>query len=563
MSTTLSSERRRRLAARLLPLLALAVLAFGSGLVVGARHEPRERVIAERFLTAWERDEIGSMYELVDASSRAEYTAESFRELYRAAAETSTLEQIRVTGPLEQSGSDFRVAVQAGTRLFGDVDGELAFSVVSEADDLSGIAFEPELAFPGLRPGETLERDVRMPPRAALKARDGTVLAEGVDRTSEVTIAPGVVGSVGPIPKEDAERYASMGYPADATVGISGLERQFEDRLVGTLGGTLSASDRTLATVVPQSAQAVKTSIDLDIEEAAVAALAGRLGGIAVLRPGTGEVLALAGYDCCAPQPPGSTFKIITVASALENGTVKPDAEFPVETQTVLSGVTLENANGEACGGSLEESFAHSCNSVFAPMGASVGAEQLVATAEAFGFNQPWDIVGQVPGAIPPASSIGDELAVGATAIGQGQVTSLPLGMAEVASVIANDGKLVRPVLAKGEQGVTSQAISARTAATITKFMRAVVEEGTGTAAAVEGVKVAGKTGTAELRTTVPDPATPDAFVENDPANTDAWFVAFAPAQKPKVVVAVLLVGAGQGGATAAPAAKLVLDAVF
>ena len=553
MNIALSNERRRRLAARLLPLALLAALALGSGLVVGARHEPRERVIADRFLAQWERGEIGGMYALLSASSRARYTVDDFRALYADAAEIATMDDVRRVGELEQSDNDFSVPMEARTRLFGTVRGTLEFQVVSDADDTSGVVFARELVFPGLRPGEELSRTTELPERAALQARDGTVLAEGADRVSDVAVASEVVGSTGPIPPERAAEFAARGYPEEAIVGLTGLELQFEEKLAGTLGGTLKAGARTLAQVEPKPAAPVRTSIDVDLETAAVTALAGRLGGIAVMKPRTGEVLAFAGLAYSAPQPPGSVFKIITLAGALDAGIAEPGDEFPVQTGAVLSGVTLENANGESCGGSLEESFAHSCNSVFAPMGAELGAERLVAAAERFGFNEPSAIQDAPPGAIPEASEIGDDLAIGATAIGQGRVTSTPLRMAEVAGAIANRGVHVRPVFEKGARGRSTRATSRRSAKLLTRYMKAVVEYGTGTAAAVEGTDVAGKTGTAELEDTTDD--------ESDITDTDAWFVAFAPARRPKLVVSVLLIRAGAGGAVAAPAAKVVLDA--
>jgi cell division protein FtsI/penicillin-binding protein 2 len=138
--------------------------------------------------------------------------------------------------------------------------------------------------------------------------------------------------------------------------------------------------------------------------------------------------------------------------------------------------------------------------------------------------------------------------------------------MAEVAGAVANHGFHVRPVFLRGEHGRRSRATSRHTARVITKFMRGVVEHGTGAAAAIPGVHVAGKTGTAELRTTQPpDPDDPDAAPvdPSDTSDTDAWFVAFAPARRAKVVVAVLLVGQGAGGATAAPAARTVLEAAL
>ena len=137
-------------------------------------------------------------------------------------------------------------------------------------------------------------------------------------------------------------------------------------------------------------------------------ALAGRLGGIAALDPRNGEIRALAGIAFSAPQPPGSTFKIVTTAAALERGLVKPSTEFPVETHAIIDGVELENANGEFCGGSFRNCFAHSCNSVFAPLGVEVGAEALVEAAERFGWNARATIPGEVPSTLPPAAEIDD-----------------------------------------------------------------------------------------------------------------------------------------------------------
>ena len=561
-----SPTRRHRLFARALPLVTLAVAAFAIGTLAGSQHQSRERVVAERFVRAWERRDYGAMYTLLDDASRSRVTRGGFESLYRRAVQAASLERVQHTGVLRESGGAYLVGMRAVTRRFGELRGTLRVEVATQ-DDVTGVVFHRRLVFPGLRDGEQLASSVVMPPRGTLQARDGAVIATGPDRTSDVgTLAKEISGSVGPIPEEDRARYAARGYPDDATVGLTGLERQFEARLAGTFGGTLKAGDRVLSRVSERQGGAVRTSIDLDVEEAAVAALAGRFGGIAVMRPRTGEVLALAGIGYSAPQPPGSTFKIVTLAAALDAGIAKATSTYPVQTETTLAGVDLENANGEACGGSLEEAFAESCNSVFAPLGAELGAKRLVAAAERFGFNETSDIQGAPPSAIPPAAEIGDELAVGSSAIGQGRVTSTPLRMAEVAGAIANHGRHVRPVFLRGAQGRSSRATSAKTAKTITTFMRAVVKGGTGSAAAIPGVPVAGKTGTAELRTTVaPDPDDPNAepVDETDTSDTDAWFVAFAPARNARVVVAVLLVGQGAGGATAAPAARTVLEAAL
>ena len=129
---------------------------------------------------------------------------------------------------------------------------------------------------------------------------------------------------------------------------------------------------------------------------------------------------------------------------------MKPSDSWPVQQAAVLEGVELENANGEFCGGSLRDSFAHSCNSVFAPIGAELGAEKLVAEAEKFGFNQKPSLAGAQMSTLPPASEIGDDLAVGSTAIGQGRVLATPLEFATVASTIAEHGMRPQPTLRKG-----------------------------------------------------------------------------------------------------------------
>jgi len=357
--------------------------------------------------------------------------------------------------------------------------------------------------------------------------------------------------------------------PSGAAVGLTGLEREFDDQLRGTPGGTLYAGRRVLATSYPQRGSTARTTIDVRVQKAAVAALAGRFGGIAVVRPKTGEVLALAGIAYSAPQPPGSTFKIVTLAGVLQNAVVKRSSHFPVRTAATLSGVQLQNANGESCGGSLREAFAESCNSVFAPLGARLGARRLVAAAERFGFNETPSLAGAARSTIPPAREIGDDLAVGSSAIGQGKVLTTPLLMATIAAAIGERGLRPVPTLTKGERARQVRATTPAVARTIGRYMRAVVRSGTGVGAAIPGVTVAGKTGTAELRTTVrEDPTVPRPGEEpppppDDKTDTDAWFAAFAPAGHPRVAVAVLLVGQGAGGETAAPAAKPVIEAAL
>ena len=125
------------------------------------------------------------------------------------------------------------------------------------------------------------------------------------------------------------------------------------------------------------------------MQRAAVTALGGQLGGIVAMQPSTGQILAVAGIGLDSLQPPGSTFKMVTVTGVLGARIANPHSVFPYATFATLDGVKLNNANGEECGGTLELAFAVSCNSVFAPLGVKLGAARLVATAERFGFNQP------------------------------------------------------------------------------------------------------------------------------------------------------------------------------
>src|SRR5215218_5858363 len=521
--------RRSRMLQRLVPLLAFAAAAFVVGIVLGSRHEPSERRVAARFATAWERGDYATMHSLLTAGARAEYPLRRFERAYRRAADTATLAKVTASPPHVLDGGRVRLDVRLGTRIFGTIRDDVTLTVEEDDDGAAGVAWRPEQVFPGLEAGQRLERTSEMPPRAAIQARDGTVIAHGEARLSELgPSASEIAGPLGPAPPEREEE---------------------------------------LARSEPEAGSAVRTTIDPEVQEAAVIALAGRFGGIAVMRPRDGEVLALAGIAYSAPQPPGSTFKIVTLAGLLDAGVVKRNAKFPIETKTTLEGVELENANGEACGGSLRASFAESCNSVFAPLGAELGAEKLVATAEKFGFNEEPGLPGAARSTIPAAAEVGDDLAVGSTAIGQGKVLATPLLMADVASVIARDGRRPKPTLLKGAGGVAGRATTPETARFIARAMRSVVTDGTGVGAAVPGVKVAGKTGTAELRSTVSEDPIPDdptqPPTEEDLTDTDAWFTAFAPLRDPKVAVCVLLVGQGAGGATAAPAAKTVIEAVL
>ena len=537
----------------------LAIGALIAGVVFGAMFESVSERVGGQFARAWMGQDYDAMHRLLGADAQARYPLEAFRAAYEDAAAVATAREVRPGDPDGTDGGAARLPVTVETRLFGTVRGEVLLPV--DEDDET-VSWAPHLVFPGLEPGVELTRGVEVPPRAKILAVDGQVLAEGPAeaRTSPADgIGSSIAGTVA-VSEDEEERRAlfARGFEEDTPVGTSGLERALQHRVEGRPGGELIAGSRVLARSAPSRARPVRSTIDTGLQSAAVTALAGRLGGIAALDPKTAEVRALAGVAFSAPQPPGSTFKIVTTTAALDHRLVKPSDEFPVVSAALVDGVPLSNANGEFCGGTFTESFAPSCNSVFAPLGVKVGAERLVATAERFGWNDEPTIPGAMPSTLPQAAEMTSELEIGSSAIGQGRVLATPLQMASVSQAIANDGVRVTPTLIPGGRRQARRVTSAKTASTIEELMIGVVGYGTGTAAVIPGVKVAGKTGTAELE----DTRGPDATV-SDPSNTDAWFTAYAPAGKPKIVVAALFVRNGAGGAVAAPAARIVLGAAL
>jgi penicillin-binding protein A len=577
-------------------MLALAGVAFAVGAIVGAhRSGSPAYALADGFVKAWTRGDYATMYSDIDPASRRQTSPSSFARAYQDALTTATATGLRVTGgPHGISGGLVAVPVRVDTRLFGSLT--LSFAVRTSAGAGEGIriAWSPSLAFPGLRTGELLTRKTTLPRRATLLARDGSVLAESPPagtggQTGEATrasplgeVASAVLGKVGPVPAERRRALEAQGVPPEAIVGLSGIELALDDRLRGTPGGELLASGvqpgelgRVLAYTAPRAAAAIRSSVSPAVQRAAVLALGGQYGGILAMRP-SGQILAVAGLGIDGLQPPGSTFKMVTLAGVLQARIASPHTTFPYASFTTLDGVKLNNANGENCGGTLELAFAVSCNSVFAPLGVKLGSARLVAAAERLGFNHSPAIPGAAESTLPAPGQIQGELALGSTAIGQGQVLASPLEMATVAATVGEGGRRAEPTFLLGGGSPGGRAMSAAAARTVRHLMIGVVRFGTGTSAAIPGVLVAGKTGTAELKTTCPTAAAGSAQAESgakeangehcqgsssEASNTDAWFAAFAPALHPRIVVCVLLVKDGAGGTTAAPVAREVLEA--
>lgn len=269
--------------------------------------------------------------------------------------------------------------------------------------------------------------------------------------------------------------------------------------------------------------------------------------------------------------PPGSTFKLVTAAAAIESGNYDAGSQVPGGATYQLpltsgeSGV-IDN-EGRDCGTDripFLQAMAQSCNTTFAALANEVGAEAMLEQAEAFGFNQDYleDLRPQAESNFPTEL---DEAQLGQTGFGQFEVTATPLQMAMVAAGIANEGTVMRPyivdevqsaeydVLEKTDESELSDAVSPETADDLTELLVETVDNGTASPAAIPGVRVAGKTGTAQRG------------VEGAPPY--GWFVSFAPADNPEVAVAVMIEEAPgreiAGGALGGPIAKAVTEAII
>jgi cell division protein FtsI/penicillin-binding protein 2 len=565
-------ERRRRLVTRAVPISLVALVAFILGAIAGTPGSPAKDA-ARRFVDAWGNGEFAAMYRELNPASRHAIELNDFVIAYREAEDTATVRALNPHSPGDpRSGSDgtiVPVAIAVDTMAFGSLEGGLDLPYAD-----GGIDWDASLVFPGLRPDEHLESQIELAPREPILAADGTPLAEGPAEARAHPIgsdAIDVTGEVGAAEESSAETDGSS-LPPGTPVGISGLERAFNARLAGKPGGSLFAvsedgSARTLAKAEPKPGAPVKTTIDTTLQEAAVSALAGRVGGIAVLDARNGDVRALAGQAFSAPQPPGSTFKMITTTAALQKGLVSLDDEFEITNGVNVGGRFIENANGEYCGGTFRQAFAESCNADFAPFGPEIGNDDLVATTERFGFNSPPTLYApRIVAEVEPAEStipteIGEDVDLGVSAIGQGEVLATPLEMASVAQTIGNRGvREPTSIVANAKLRPDAKPVrvmSPKIAAELTELMVGVVTGGTGYAGAIPEAQVAGKTGTAELGPRPGEESSP-----HPQQRKDAWFAAFAPAKGAKLAIGVLLVEAeAAGGEVAAPAAAEVLSA--
>ena len=558
--------------------MALGLGAFAAVDLL-ASSTPPGQVLAETFARDWTRAGYSEMYSLLGAGRPS---LRGFVALERHDARSATVTAATAGRATALGDGRFSVPLRIDTAIFGTLEERLTVATATSNGGLA-IRWSARLAFPGLRAGEALRRVDDAPRRGILLSRDGGPL-------SAVAAASNVIGDVGRASGAQLAQLEAEGFPRSTPVGLDGLELVFQPELGGRPGGRLYEGSRLLATAAPVRGQDVYTSISPTLQTLAAGELSANLpdpenSAIIAMEPADGELLAAAGVPLSELQPPGSTFKIITLTGVLEAHLAGPASVFPDATSTTIDGYVLHNSDDEDCGGTLANAFAVSCNSVFAPLGVELGSHALVRAALRYGFDAPSPIAIAAESTIPPASAMADRLVVGSSAIGQGQVLASPLQMLRVAGTIALVGRRPLPTFALAPDRRFPRVIPVAVARTIRAMMRDVVLYGTGTAAQIPGVAVAGKTGTAQVAVpqcptgatgasgptgasgasgasgaTGATGAASCSTVDDNPYDTDAWFVAFAPEYHPRIVVAVLLPHDGAGGTSAAPIARAVIE---
>ena len=397
--------------------------------------------------------------------------------------------------------------------------------------------------------------------------------------------------------------YASITGFYSLVYGATGIESQANDILAGNDSRFFVDRLQQLFANREPKGGAIRLSIDPDAQDAAMKALNGRTGAVVAIDPTTGAILALASSPSFDPNllsshdaaeiqktyeglnsdpkqpllnrplamtlPPGSTFKLVTAAAALESGKYSANSELPGPKKLKLPGtdVQLGNWTGKSCGANdlttLQAALEMSCNTAFASLGMQLGPKAIGDQAKKFGFESEFDV--PMAAAISRFPTNLNEPQTAMSAIGQFDVRATALQMALVAAGIANDGVVMKPylisqvlgpdltVLQSTNPSAFGRAMSVENSKILRNMMVGVVTNGTASNARISGVSVGGKTGTAEN--------TP-----GDPAH--AWFVGLAPSQQPKIAIAVVLQNGGgatevSGNALAAPIARSVMRALL
>ncbi|HWV47838.1 MAG TPA: penicillin-binding protein 2 [Microbacterium sp.] len=404
----------------------------------------------------------------------------------------------------------------------------------------------------------------------------------------------------------DAAMWAPVtGYFNPALQSSTGLERAMNAQLSGTGAGAFLAEIDRIVSGQPQTGSSIALSLDAEVQRTAYEALDGLEGAVVAIEPSTGRILALASspsydtnqlasHDVAAVSttydqleaaadnplynraiagslnPPGSTFKLVTASAAYSTGEWTPESTLPNPARYTLPGTNqqIANSGGGTCGPgetvSIADAIRLSCNIPMAQLAVAVGEDAMRETAEAFGFDLSFETPTPSTASTYPRGLSDDQVAL--TGFGQGDVRATPLQIAMVSAGIANDGVVMNPRMVDAVIGADlstqtafentefGRAVEESVAQDVTDAMVASVASGAASNARIDGVDVAGKTGTAENGDTEP---------------YTLWFTGFAPADDPQVAVAVVVEDgggkgqSGSGNSIAAPIAKKIIEAVL
>ena len=560
--------------------MSAALLLIGA-VACTAEDEPAQPgPTAQAFVEAWTTEDFDAMTEHLTSDSATSYSAPELATLHEDVKESGAIESYEVTVTTELEDTEAE-AVEAEYSITYSSDasrrpvrfrGILPLELDVESDRWQ-VAWDESMLFPGIEGAAAFKIVSTWPDRASILDRKGRKVARGPAESRSYPFGSrggSTIGHIGPATKEDLKRLGPE-YEKGELIGASGLEEGLEDRLAGDPTTTLHVVDdsgkklEAVGRSAGGKAKPIEISLDMRVQAAAENAYGGTTGGAVIIEPKTGYVLAIVGSGPFDPNnyvgapdiepfnraisglyPPGSSMKVVTAAAALDAGVVKPST-------TVTGPENYQGVRNFESGqyGNIPFSTAmqNSVNTAFAQVAEDLGAKKMHKYATAFGFNRELDMPLAVAKSSFPKPQDLSDLMWGS--IGQAQVVATPLQMANIAATIANKGQYIEPRIVIGDPLEKEEAVSKKTARTTTELMRLVVQAGTGTAANLgNAIPVAGKTGTAEVG--------PVGDIQNH-----AWFIAFAPADKPEVAVAVVSEFGGTGGSVAAPIARQILQAVL
>jgi peptidoglycan glycosyltransferase len=459
-----------------------------------------------------------------------------------------------------------RAALVTVIGFFG-LAGLLVYWQVVRSQGLDEAASNPRVA-------EASQRELR----GSIYAANGQILASSVRQPDgsvrRVYATPSLAQTIG---------YVSIRY------GASGLEASYDGYLSGQQGASPLDAIWSDITRNPARGNDLVLTIDPALQQIAARALGSRKGAVVALDPQTGAVKALVSSPTYDPNqldalgqnllsdpnepllnratqglyPPGSTYKTVTATAALDSGTVKPSDIYKCINGIVVNGFVIACTNAPP--GQTQWDFLHayvySINATFAQVALQVGAARFSEYSHRFGVGEqiPFDIDLATSQILRPGASF-DNVLLASSGFGQGQISVTPMQMALIAATVANTGAEPSPYLVQQVRDPNGNAITEHTpqvrqevmqpetARTMQQFMSTAVQEGFGQEAGMQGLDIAGKTGTAETGTS---------------ATAHAWFIGYAPASAPKLAVAVIVENGGPGGVTAGPIAAQMLKTVL